>query len=70
MHFRFGIDPLNDRLGISPLRTALRELYSDAQASRWTATALENMAMPGLILSPEEGSLVSDLDLDQARQTD
>ena len=68
VHFRFGIDPLNDRLGISPLRTALRELYSDAQASRWTATALENMAMPGLILSPEEGSLVSDLDLEQARQ--
>ena len=68
VHFRFGIDPLNDRLGISPLKTALRELYSDAQASRWTATALENMAMPGLILSPEEGSLVSDLDLDQARE--
>jgi HK97 family phage portal protein len=57
VHFRDGIDPGNPLLGISKLRTLLREIYTDEQAARWTASLLRNQAVPGVVLSPEPGAL-------------
>lgn len=54
VHFRFGIDPRNPRMGLGCLRPLLREVFSDEEAAAFSATILTNMGVPGLIISPEE----------------
>jgi HK97 family phage portal protein len=56
VHFRDGLDPQNPMMGISKLRSLLRELYTDEAASRWVERLLRNEAVPGLILSPDVGA--------------
>lgn len=53
VHFRDGVDPDNTRKGLSKVKTLLREIYTDEEAARWTASLLRNHALPGLILSPK-----------------
>lgn len=55
VHFRFGSDPENPLKGLSPLRCVLREVYTDDEAARFTATILTNMGVPGIVVSPEKG---------------
>lgn len=52
LHFRCGMDPENERLGMSRLRALLREVCTDNQASAFTAALLENMGVPGVVFSP------------------
>ena len=54
VHFRNDIDPNNMVLGISPLKTLLREVFTDEEASAYTAFLMRNRGMPGLIISPPE----------------
>ena len=56
VHFRDGLDPLNPLMGISKLRTLLREIFSDEKAAQWTAALLQRQAVPGLIISPDSGA--------------
>lgn len=56
VHFRDGLDPYNPLLGLSKLRTLLREIFTDEEAARWTSTLLRRQATPGLVLSPEVGA--------------
>jgi HK97 family phage portal protein len=53
VHFRFGIDPENVKVGRSPLSSVIREIYTDAEAANYTAALLTNMGVPGLIIAPE-----------------
>ncbi len=53
VHFRDGLDPQNPRKGRSKVKLLLREIYTDEQAARWTASLLRNQAVPGLIVSPQ-----------------
>lgn len=55
VHFRFGIDNDNQRLGFSPLKSVLREVFTDNEAATFTAGLLRNMGVPGLIVSPAPG---------------
>lgn len=55
VHFRFGQDPRNTRLGLSPLQPLLREVFADDEAALFSAAILRNMGVPGLIISPKEG---------------
>ena len=50
IHFRFGLDPSNQRKGLSRLKTVMRELFSDAEAANYTAALLRNGAVPGLTI--------------------
>lgn len=52
VHFRLGLDPHNQRVGISPLTILLREIYTDDQAATMTAAILRNLGVPGVIISP------------------
>lgn len=52
VHFRHGIDPQNPREGLSPFGALLREVFTDDEASRFTASLLRNLGVPGVILSP------------------
>lgn len=53
VHFRFGLDSDNPLLGYAPLRSVLREVYTDDEAANFTASLLRNMGVPGLIVSPD-----------------
>ena len=64
IHFRFGLDPMDNRLGLSPLKTVLREIFTDKEAGRWTATLLYNNCVPGMLMAPkfqEQSSSVEEL---------
>ncbi|MEK7765121.1 MAG: phage portal protein [bacterium] len=64
IHFRHGIDPDNVRLGISPLRSVMREVWTDDEASNWVGALLRNGGFPGVVISPREGhTLPMDADL-------
>lgn len=54
VHFRFGLDPGNHRKGLSPLASVLREIYTDDEAARFTASLLRNMGVPGLLVAPDQ----------------
>lgn len=55
VHFRNGLDRDDPRKGHSPLKSVLREVYTDDEAAAFTASLLKNMGVPGLIVSPEPG---------------
>lgn len=52
VHFRYGLDPINPRRGLSPIGSALREIFTDDEAANFTASLLTNLGVPGVILSP------------------
>jgi len=68
VHFRYGIDPKNPRLGLSPLGSVLREVFSDDEAASFTASILRNMGVPGLIVSPDGDAVVSDEDMASTKE--
>jgi HK97 family phage portal protein len=67
VHFRYGLDPTNDRKGVSQLRAVLREIFTDNEAAAFTATILKNMGVPGIMVSPDQGGV--EIDEDDAEQT-
>lgn len=52
VHYRDGIDPRNDRLGLSTVKAQLRQVCTDQEASGYTATILRNLGVPGLVIKP------------------
>lgn len=55
VHFRdIEFDPTNNRKGISPVYSLLRELYTDDEAAVYTASMLHNVGVPPVILSPTD----------------
>jgi len=52
IHYRLGLDPNNPRKGLSPLRSLMREIYTDNEASAFTAALLKNLGVPGVIIAP------------------
>lgn len=53
VHFRYGADPLNPKVGLSPLATVLKEVFTDEEAASFTASILRNMGVPGILVSPD-----------------
>ncbi len=54
IHCKIGIDPSNHRKGIAPLKSALREVYGDEQASRYTTALTRNTGVPSVLISPKD----------------
>lgn len=63
VHFRWGVDPKNQRKGLSPLASALREIFSDVEAAKFSGALLKNMGVPGLIIAPDGDAVIGDDDL-------
>lgn len=59
IHFRDGIDPHNLRKGFAPLKSVLREVWTDQEAALFSASLLKNGGVPGLIVSPKAGESIS-----------
>jgi HK97 family phage portal protein len=57
IHFRYGIDPRNVRLGLAPLKSQLREVCTVNEESSYTAALLRNSAVPGLMVVPDDEGL-------------
>lgn len=53
VHFRYGLDPENPRVGWSPLKAVLREVFTDDEAANFVAALLHNMGVPGIVISPD-----------------
>ncbi len=51
VHFRHGLDPKNIRLGVSPLISALAEIWTDMEAANFIASLLGNSGIPGLLIT-------------------
>jgi HK97 family phage portal protein len=63
VHFRYGLDPLNMRKGLSLLGSLAREIFTDDEAANFSATLLRNLGVPGVIISPESEMAASPDDL-------
>ena len=69
VHLRFGLDPRNPRKGLSPIKTALREVLTDEEASGFSAFILSNMGVPGGVISPADASVMpSQEDVDAMKE--
>lgn len=64
VHFRTGVDPDDPRRGLGPLKTLFREVFSDDEAANMTAALLRNVGVPGVIISPDQGTIAEE----QAKQ--
>lgn len=53
IHFRYGLNPSNMRLGMSPVRSVLREVFTDNEAALYSATILKNMGAVPALISPD-----------------
>lgn len=60
VHFRYGIDPDNIRIGRSPITTVLREVFTDDEAANFSAALLRNLGVPGVVISPDDTESVLD----------
>lgn len=54
VHFRRGLDPANTRKGISPLRSVMREIFTDEEAANFTASLMRNLGVPGVVIAPDQ----------------
>jgi HK97 family phage portal protein len=54
LHFRWGIDPINTRLGLSKLKSVLRQICLLNEAAGYSVSILKNSGVPGMVVTPEE----------------
>ncbi len=65
IHFRYGIDPYNPRLGLSPAGSVLREIYGDNERATYSALMMRHGGVPPWVVGPEDASV--DLDKDELK---
>jgi HK97 family phage portal protein len=58
VHFRQGMDPLNQRLGFTPLAACLREVCTDNEINNYAASLMRNMGVPGLVVTPKTDTAI------------
>lgn len=49
IHFKMGVDPQDPRKGLSPLKRLIREVASDAEATKFMDALLRNFGVPGVV---------------------
>lgn len=58
VHFRAGMDdPNNNRKGMSPLRSILREIYTDNERANFAAALMKNSGVPPLVVSFKDAQM-------------
>jgi HK97 family phage portal protein len=68
IHFRDGIDPLNMRLGLSPVASVMREIYTDQEIASYSALLMKNGAVPPVVISLKEGINALGVDTNAIRE--
>ena len=67
IHFRYGRDPNDLRLGRSPVASVLREIATDNNASTTAFALMRNGPIPAMILGPDANDLAVDISPDDAK---
>ena len=67
IHFRYGRDPFDIRIGRAPLQSTLREIAADNTASSAAYGLLINGAIPSMIVGPDSNNNADNLSMDDAR---
>ena len=67
VHIKYGLDPDDQRLGLGPLGSVIREMATDDQAANFTATLMRNSAVPGMMMTPEKGVTFDQQTRDEAK---
>jgi len=67
IHVAYGRDPIDFRIGRSPLMGCLREISTDNQASSTAYGLMANSGLPSLMVSPDSKSDVVDVSDDDLR---
>lgn len=49
VHFKMGVDPLDPRKGLAGLKRLIREIASDAEATKFMDALLRNFGIPGMV---------------------
>ena len=57
IHWRDGIDPQNPRLGFCAFQSLVREVFTDEEASSFTAALLSNLGVPGVVIAPNASTV-------------
>lgn len=65
IHLKAGLDDRDMRRGISRLKHLVRQITSDNEAEKFTATLLGNYAVPGLVVWPTNGGVIDPDDADR-----
>lgn len=68
IHIRYGIDPNDMRLGLSPIRSALREIFTDEEAANFASAVLGNQGFPGVIISPGSDRPIPGKDVQEMKE--
>lgn len=63
----YGRDPLDYRIGRSPLMACLREICTDNQASSTSYGLMKNSGLPSLLVSPDANDEIVDVNDDDLR---
>ena len=69
VHIRHGLNPTNHKVGFSPVKTVLREIYSDESAGQLATALLSNMGVPSVVISPMDNYGLTDADAEQIQKT-
>lgn len=56
IHFRDGFDPDNIRKGRPTIRSLIREIYTDNEATNFAAALLNNRGIPSFVIGPGPGA--------------
>lgn len=67
IHWRYGRDPLDLRLGRSPVQSVLREIATDNAASTTAFALLDNGAIPSLFVGPDGNNMTTDMSPEEAK---
>jgi HK97 family phage portal protein len=68
IHFRDGIDPMNIRLGLSPVASVMREIYTDQEIANYSALLMKNGAVPPVVISLKENVNAFQFDPNDVRE--
>lgn len=60
VHFRWVLDPRQQMLGLGPIDSALREVYTDQEATRYTAVVLRKLGVLGGVVTPVGDDEIAD----------
>ncbi len=69
VHFRLGLDPKNHKIGFSPLKTVLREIYGDESAGQMATALLANSGVPSILITPKDDYGLTDTEAEQISRT-
>lgn len=53
VHFRYGVDPERPQVGLSPVASLYREVFTDGERARYSSLILRNGGVVPFILSPD-----------------